>query len=143
MVSSYAYAEVRSEYAQIQLPRALSIGMFVADATALQLGRIVEKYALWRNSEGNGVRPPENVLSKDTMLDNVTLYWATNSAASSARLYWESFNTPNLSPIARKIGLSVFPTAIMRTSERWARARFKNLVHFENRFEKRRPLCRA
>ena len=51
-------------------------------------------------------------------------------------LYWESFATPNLAPITRPIGLSVFPKEIMRTSERWARNRFHKLVHFENDFER-------
>ena len=36
---------------------------------------------------------PENVLTKDEMLDDVMLYWLTNSAASSARLYWESLGS--------------------------------------------------
>ena len=74
------------------------------------------------------------MLSKDQLLDNVTLYWATNSAASSARLYWESFNAPNLNPITRPMALSVFPKEIMRTSERWARGRFYDLVYFNNQF---------
>ena len=97
---------------------------------------IVEKFAFWMDCEQNGIRHPENVLSKDQLLDNVTLYWATNSAASSARLYWESFNTPNLNPITRPMALSVFPKEIMRTSERWARGRFHDLVHFSNQFER-------
>ena len=130
------YTEWDSGYSKIQSTRPQTLGYSLADSPSGQLAWIVEKFAFWMDCESNGVRHPENVLSKDTMLDNVTLYWATNSATSSARLYWESFNTPNLSPIERKIGLSVFPKEIMRTSERWARARFKNLVHFENRFEK-------
>ncbi|MDB3899303.1 epoxide hydrolase 1 [Luminiphilus sp.] len=130
------YNEWDSGYSKIQSTRPQTLGYSLADSPAGQMAWIVEKFAFWMDCETNGVRHPENVLSKDTMLDNVMLYWATNSAASSARLYWESFNTPNLSPIQRKMGLSVFPKEIMRTSERWARTRFKNLVHFEQRFEK-------
>jgi hypothetical protein len=97
---------------------------------------VVEKFAFWMDCESNGIRHPENVISKDVLLDNVMLYWMTNSAASSARLYWESFNKTNLDPISRPIGLSVFPKEIMRTSERWARGRFKQLTHFNNQFER-------
>jgi pimeloyl-ACP methyl ester carboxylesterase len=123
-----------SGYSKQQSTRPQTLGYGLADSPSGQMAWIVEKFAFWMDCERNGFRHPENVLSKDQLLDNVTLYWATNSAASSARLYWESFNTPNLNPITRPMALSVFPKEIMRTSERWARARFHNLVHFNNQF---------
>ena len=52
-----------------------------------QAGWILEKFWAWTDCDGH----PENVLGRDELLDNVMFYWATNSAASSARLYWESF----------------------------------------------------
>jgi hypothetical protein len=61
------------------------------------------------------------------MLDNISLYWFTASAASSARLYWESFKTVNLDPITCPSGVSAFPKEIISTSERWARTRFTDL----------------
>ena len=125
-----------SGYSKQQSTRPQTLGYGLADSPSGQMAWIVEKFAFWMDCERNGFRYPENVLSKDQLLDNVTLYWATNSAASSARLYWESFNTPNLNPITRPMALSVFPKEIMRTSERWARARFHNLVHFNNQFER-------
>ena len=125
-----------SGYSKQQSTRPQTLGFGLADSPSGQMAWIVEKFAFWMDCERNGFRHPENVLSKDQLLDNVTLYWATNSAASSARLYWESFNTPNLNPITRPMALSVFPKEIMRTSERWARARFHNLVHFNNQFER-------
>ena len=125
-----------SGYSKQQSTRPQTLGYGLADSPSGQMAWILEKFAFWMDCERNGFRHPENVLSKDQLLDNVTLYWATNSAASSARLYWESFNTPNLNPITRPMALSVFPKEIMRTSERWARARFHNLVHFNNQFER-------
>lgn len=125
-----------SGYSKQQSTRPQTLGYGLADSPSGQMAWIVEKFTFWMDCERNGFRHPENVLSKDQLLDNVTLYWATNSAASSARLYWESFNTPNLNPITRPMALSVFPKEIMRTSERWARARFHNLVHFNNQFER-------
>jgi len=97
---------------------------------------IVEKFAYWMDCERNGTRNPENILSKDLLLDSVMMYWMTNSGASSARLYWESFSSTSMDAISRPIGLSVFPKEIMRTSERWARGRFKQLTHFNNTFER-------
>ena len=130
------YNDWDSGYSKQQSTRPQTLGYGLADSPSGQMAWIVEKFAFWMDCEQNGIRHPENVLSKDQLLDNVTLYWATNSAASSARLYWESFNTPNLSPITRPMALSVFPKEIMRTSERWARGRFHDLVHFSNRFER-------
>lgn len=130
------YNDWDSGYSKQQSTRPQTLGYGLADSPSGQMAWIAEKFAFWMDCERNGFRHPENVLSKDQLLDNVTLYWATNSAASSARLYWESFNTPNLNPITRPIALSVFPREIMRTSERWARGRFHNLVHFNNQFER-------
>ena len=130
------YNDWDSGYSKQQSTRPQTLGYGLADSPSGQMAWVVEKFAFWMDCERNGVRHPENVLTKDQLLDNVTLYWATNSAASSARLYWESFNTPNLNPISRPMALSVFPKEIMRTSERWARDRFHDLVHFNNQFER-------
>jgi pimeloyl-ACP methyl ester carboxylesterase len=130
------YNDWDSGYSKQQSTRPQTLGYGLADSPSGQMAWIVEKFAFWMDCEQNGIRHPENVLSKDQLLDNVTLYWATNSAASSARLYWESFNTPNLNPITRPMALSVFPKEIMRTSERWARGRFRDLMHFNNQFER-------
>ena len=130
------YNDWDSGYSKQQSTRPQTLGYGLADSPSGQMAWVVEKFAFWMDCERNGVRHPENVLTKDQLLDNVTLYWATNSAASSARLYWESFNTPNLNTISRPMALSVFPKEIMRTSERWARGRFHDLVHFNNQFER-------
>jgi pimeloyl-ACP methyl ester carboxylesterase len=87
---------------------------------------IVEKFWSWMDCDGH----PENVLSKDELLDNVMMYWVTNTGASSARLYWESFNKPNLDPIAMPVGASIFPKEIFRCSRRWAEKRYSNIIHW-------------
>jgi pimeloyl-ACP methyl ester carboxylesterase len=76
------------------------------------------------------VKHPENVLSKDEILDNVMMYWLNNCAASSARLYWESFNNPKMEPIHMPVGCSIFPREIFRCSKRWAEKRYTQLIHF-------------
>ena len=89
------YNDWDSGYSKQQSTRPQTLGYGLADSPSGQMAWVVEKFAFWMDCERNGVRHPENVLTKDQLLDNVTLYWATNSAASSARLYWERFNTPN------------------------------------------------
>ena len=91
---------------------------------------IVEKYHSWMDCERDGVKHPEHVLGKDELLDTVSLYWLSNSAASSARLYWESFGSPNLDPIDMPVGCSIFPGEIFRSSRRWAEQRFSQLIHW-------------
>ena len=59
------------------------------------------------------------------------MYWLPDAGASSARIYWESFGSTNLDPIELPVGCTLFPKEIFKTSERWARTRFTNLIHLE------------
>ena len=52
------------------------------------------------------------------------------TGASSARLYWESFGTPDLEEVTTTTGCSIFPKEIIRTSRRWAEKRFKKIVYW-------------
>jgi epoxide hydrolase len=58
------------------------------------------------------------------------LYWLTNSAASSARLYWHSFRSFSAGTIAIPTGCSLFPMELMRLSRRWAESRYTNIVYW-------------
>ena len=71
------------------------------------------------------------------MLDNFTLYWLTNTAASSARIYWENRGRDLISAAAQKtdeisvpVAITVFPDEVYRTQETWARRAFRNLIYF-------------
>jgi pimeloyl-ACP methyl ester carboxylesterase len=75
-------------------------------------------------------------LSRDDILDNVTLYWLTNTAVSSARLYWESklaFFAPK--GIALPVGVSAFPDEIYTAPRSWTEKAYPKLVHY-NRLSK-------
>ena len=76
-------------YSEEQATRPQTLGYGLTDSPVGQLAWIVEKFWAWTDCDGH----PENVLTRDEMLDNVMLYWATASATSSARLYWESFKS--------------------------------------------------
>ncbi|MDF1644394.1 MAG: hypothetical protein P1U80_09440 [Pseudomonadales bacterium] len=73
---------------------------------------------------------PENVVSKDELLDNVMMYWLPATGASSARLYWESFGGDNSAEVTIATGASGFPKEIFPSSERWLAKRFTNLVYY-------------
>jgi pimeloyl-ACP methyl ester carboxylesterase len=87
---------------------------------------VVEKFWAWCDHDGD----PRSAITADRQLDNVMTYWLTNSAASSARLYWESFKDVDLREVSAPAGVSVFPKEIFRTSRRWAEKRFTDLRHF-------------
>ena len=75
-------------------------------------------------------------LTKDDILDNITLYWLTNTATSSSRLYWENklaFFAPKNVKIP--VAVSVFPDEIYSTPRSWAEKAYPNLLYF-NKLEK-------
>src|SRR5262249_15048823 len=75
-------------------------------------------------------------LTRDDVLDNVTLYWLTNTAVSSARLYWESklaFFAPK--GVAFPTAVSVFPDEIYAAPRSWAVKAYPKLIHY-NRLPK-------
>lgn len=120
------YQEKDSGYSKQQSTRPQSLGYGLVDSPAGQAAWIIEKFWSWTDCEGH----PENALSRDEMLDNVMLYWWPATGASSARLYWESFNGPPMMKIDVPVGVSIFPHEIFRASRRWCEARFDNLVHY-------------
>jgi pimeloyl-ACP methyl ester carboxylesterase len=80
---------------------------------------------------------PEKSPTKDEVLDDITLYWLTNTAASSARLYWENGGRSVVSAAAQKtneislpVAITVFPEDVYRPPETWARRAYRNLVYF-------------
>jgi pimeloyl-ACP methyl ester carboxylesterase len=80
---------------------------------------------------------PEQSPTKDEVLDDISLYWLTNSATSSARLYWEnggrgviSAAAQQTADIALPVAITVFPEDVYRAPETWARRAYRNLIYF-------------
>jgi epoxide hydrolase len=117
------YTTAEAGYSTQQSTRPQTLGYGLVDSPAGQAAWIVEKFYAWTDCDGH----PENVLTRDELLDNVMLYWAPATGASSARLYWESFRGVDFTEIAVPSGCSIFPKEIFRTSRRWAEGRFKDL----------------
>jgi pimeloyl-ACP methyl ester carboxylesterase len=89
-------------------------------------------FAQWHFGED-----PEEPKTKDEVLDDITLYWLTNTATSSGRLYWENRGASPTSATAMKtaeisvpVGITVFPDDVYRPPETWARRAYPNLVYF-------------
>jgi pimeloyl-ACP methyl ester carboxylesterase len=74
-------------------------------------------------------------LSPDDVLDNVTLYWLTNTAISSARLYWDNAHFPSggfFDPRGIKIpvAVSAFPDEIYQAPRRWVEQAYPKLIYY-------------
>ena len=112
------YQQWDSGYSKQQSTRPQTLGYGLADSPAGQLAWIMEKFWAWTDCDGH----PENVLSRDELLDNVMMYWATNSATSSARLYWESFTRMGAGRVEVPTGVASFPKEILKAPRRWCEA---------------------
>jgi pimeloyl-ACP methyl ester carboxylesterase len=75
-------------------------------------------------------------LSRDDVLDNITLFWLTNTAVSSARLYWEN-KLPFFAPkhVAIPVAVSVFPDELYQCPRSWAERAYPKLIHY-NKLDK-------
>lgn len=120
------FTEVESAYARLQATRPQTLGYALADSPVGQAAWIYEKLRNWSDCGGE----PETVFTYDEMLDNIMLYWLTNSGASSARLYWESMNSFRPMEIALPVGYSQFPKEITSPPRKWADAVFSNIIHW-------------
>lgn len=120
------YQDWDSGYSKQQATRPQTLGYALVDSPIGQAAWILEKFWAWMDCNGH----PENVLSRDELLDNVMVYWLTASGASSARIYWESFNGANNGQVTAPTAISQFPKEIFPTSRRWAEKRFTNIIHY-------------
>ena len=107
-------------------------GYSLADSPVGLAAWFYEKFVEWTDTDGE----PERALTKDEMLDDITLYWLTNTAASSARLYWEnSARKTKAGEVLIPAAVSRFPGEIIPLPRSWAERAYPNLVYF-NKLEK-------
>jgi pimeloyl-ACP methyl ester carboxylesterase len=116
-----------SGYSNEQGTKPQTLGYGLTDSPSGQAAWIYEKYHGWTDCNGD----PENVLTKDEMLDNIMLYWLPATATSSGRLYWESIGTGFFArKVSIPVGVSVFPHELMPVSKRWAEQVYDKLIHW-------------
>ncbi|WP_053144929.1 epoxide hydrolase family protein [Pseudomonas sp. P97.38] len=119
-------------YGAMMVTRPQTIGYLLADSPTGTAAWMYEKFAAWTDSDGQ----PERVLSRDEMLDDISLYWLTDSGASSSRFYWEN-NNNNFSAAAQKttdikvpVAITVFAHEIYRAPKTWAQRAYPTLSYF-------------
>jgi pimeloyl-ACP methyl ester carboxylesterase len=127
LASMQEYAEWDSGYSHQQSTRPQTLGYGLADSPVGQAMWIFEKFWRWTDCDGD----PLSVLSYDEILDIITLYWLTNSAASSGRIYWESYKNGFFAVhLQLPVGCSIFPKEIYRAPRSWAERCMPQLIHW-------------
>jgi len=128
------YDEWDSGYAKQQGTRPQSLAYGLTDSPVGQAAWILEKFHAWTDCDGD----PLTVLGRDELLDNVMLYWLPGTAASAARIYWESHIAPfakEVGPVKVPTGVSLFPKEIFRPTRAWAERLYPNITSWR-RMEK-------
>jgi pimeloyl-ACP methyl ester carboxylesterase len=129
-----AYAQMMATrpqtlYALADSPVGLAAWMFdhgdgydqpAAAMTSAVLGRTINGY-------------PAGDLTRDDVLDDITLYWLTNTAVSAARFYWENrINLYNAADVSIPVAVSVFPGENYQAPRSWAERAYHKLIYFNN-----------
>jgi pimeloyl-ACP methyl ester carboxylesterase len=119
-------------YGAMMVTRPQTVGYGLTDSPVGLAAWMYDKFAQWTYSGGD----PEKSLTKDEMLDDITLYWVTNSAISSAQLYWEN-NNNNFNAVDQKtaqisipVAVTVFPGEIYRAPRSWTERAYPSLRYF-------------
>jgi pimeloyl-ACP methyl ester carboxylesterase len=133
-----AYEQMRalytkgSGYALMMVTRPQTLGFALNDSPAGLAAWFYDKFADWTYSGGD----PERVLTRDEMLDDISLYWLTGTATSGARLYWENnANNFNAVDISIPAAITVFPGEIYQAPRSWAERAYHKLIYY-NRVDK-------
>ena len=124
-----AWREKKTAYSQLQATRPQLAGYVLSDSPLAQAAWIYDMFNAGTGNRGD----PEAVLSRDAMLDEITLYWLTNSAASSARFYLEQSallgKRNNPGPVDLPMGISVFPHDLP-AARSWATLLYPRLFYW-------------
>ena len=124
-----------SAYFTMMTARPQTVGYGATDSPAGLAAWILVHpgFAQWAYGNDAGKSP-----AKDDVLDNITLYWLTNTATSAARLYWENGARGSVivaaaqktGEISLPVAITVFPDDVYRAPETWARRAYRNLIYF-------------
>ena len=121
------YASDGSGYAAIQSTRPQTLGYGLADSPVGQAMWIYEKFQGWSDNKGD----PAEAISIDHMLDDITLYWLTDTAASSARLYYESFGKDFVRmPLELPVAVSIFRGDFFNPPKAWGDQTYSKLFYW-------------
>ncbi|MFC0540527.1 epoxide hydrolase family protein [Kutzneria chonburiensis] len=116
-----------SGYAGMMVTRPQTLGYSLADSPVGLAAWMYDKFADWTYSGG----VPERSLTRDEMLDDISLYWLTGTANSASQLYYEN-NANNFNAVSIDVpaAITVFPGEIYQVPRSWAERAYHNLVYY-------------
>jgi pimeloyl-ACP methyl ester carboxylesterase len=124
------FQTVNNGYWRQQATRPQTLGYALQDSPVGLAGWIFEKFQAWTDNQGR----PQDALSDDRMLDNISLYWFTGTIASSMRLYLQGApDGPgpfNAGKIDLPITASIFPQEIFTAPRSWANQLWSDIVYW-------------
>ncbi|MFW6868273.1 epoxide hydrolase family protein [Nocardioides sp. CPCC 206347] len=113
-------------YAQLQRSRPQTIGYALVDSPVALCAWIVEKLWAWSDTGPDGT----SLLSRDDVLDTVSIYWLTATGASAARFYREVNWRSQLAPVEVPAGCSIFPGEIIRPPRSAVERQYRDLRYW-------------
>ncbi|MGN3961414.1 epoxide hydrolase family protein [Burkholderia gladioli] len=114
-------------YSAMMVTRPQTVGYALADSPSGQAAWMYDKISQWTYSGG----VPERSLTRDEILDDISLYWLTDSATSAAQIYWEDHsNNFNAVDISLPTAITVFPGEIYQAPRSWAERAYHKLIYF-------------
>jgi pimeloyl-ACP methyl ester carboxylesterase len=114
-------------YAAIMGTRPQTLGYGLADSPVALAAWFYDKIADWVLTRGE----PERSLTPDEILDDITLYWLTNTGTSSARIYWENgASMAKPAPVSVPAAVTIFPGEVYKPPRSWAQRAYRNLVYY-------------
>lgn len=116
-------------YSEIQRTRPQTLGYGLADSPIGQAAWIWEKYREWSDCGDD----PAAAFGMDALLDNIMLYWLSNSGASSSRMYWQNRDRDTQVRVEVPVAISMFPKEMFRSSRRFAERLYPNIVYWAER----------
>ncbi|MFM7224071.1 MAG: epoxide hydrolase family protein [Actinomycetota bacterium] len=129
-----AFMATGTAYQEIQGKNPQTLGYGLTDSPAGLAGWIVEKFLVWTDNDGN----PEDAITREQILTNLSVYWFTGTINSSIRLYCESQRGGVFGPSNDRVTVptaaAIFPKEIFRIPRAYAEARF-NVVRY-TRFDR-------
>jgi len=122
------YERWDSSYAKQQWTRPQTVGYGLTDSPIGQAAWILQCFWAWTDCNGN----PDNALTRDQMLDEISVSWFTASAASSARFYWELITNspPDFPTVTVPTGIAVFPEEIIPPVRAWCEQGYTDIRHW-------------
>jgi len=116
-------------YAALMATRPQTLAYGLADSPVGLAAWLLDKIDDWVFTRGDAL----SAIGRDRLLDDLSLYWFTNTGASSSRIYWDNAAAGPVStvPITVPVAVTIFPGEVYRPPREWAERAYRQLVYYQ------------